>query len=273
MGQAPSQPGPPGTKFRVIGAGMCRTGTKTLNEALTILLNGPVHDAGVQSLGGSNHQIQQWLQIMKEAPHVKSFGQKKHVEYLLADVLEGYVATVDAPAAFLTDELLDVYPDAVVIVTTRDEESWWKSMQHVNGMMTSWYIPLLVMWVPKISVYRRWRELFGGVTVWRYGDEVINKSTLKKHEDHIRKVVPKGRLFFYEVKEGWEPLCKILNVPIPDRPFPHNNSKTDASKVYREVVTAGIVSWTFMICVVVIFMRLFWVNKAIEHNLPAASSS
>jgi hypothetical protein len=25
------------------------------------------------------------------------------------------------------------------------------------------------------------------------------------------------------VAEGWEPLCKFLNKPIPDEPFPHLN--------------------------------------------------
>jgi len=38
----------------------CRTGTKTLNQALTILLDGPVHDSGIQSLGGSWQEVLRW---------------------------------------------------------------------------------------------------------------------------------------------------------------------------------------------------------------------
>lgn len=236
----------------------CRTGTKSLNEALTILLNGPVHDAGIQSLGGSNHQVKRWLQIMRRAPDAKTLSQKKYLQFLLADILDGYVATVDVPAATLTPELMDLYPDAVVIASTRDEESWWKSMNHVNDMMSTWYLPLVVMWVPKASVYGRWRGLLGYLAVWRYDSHQIKKDTLKKHEDHLREVVPPEKLFWYNVKDGWEPLCKILDVPVPDRPFPHNNSKVDASKVYRDVIFLGVICWILALSFFFIVVPLIW---------------
>jgi hypothetical protein len=28
----------------------------------------------------------------------------------------------------------------------------------------------------------------------------------------------------YEVKQGWEPLCRFLRLPLPDEPFPHVNA-------------------------------------------------
>ncbi|KAB5546900.1 hypothetical protein GE09DRAFT_1223931 [Coniochaeta sp. 2T2.1] len=249
MGQSPSQP-LPGAKVRVIGAGMCRTGTKSLNEALSILLSGPVHDSGVQSLGGTLHQVNAWLEIMRHAPYARTLAQQKYVEYLLADLTEGYVATVDCPAVTLTPELMALYPDGVVIATTRDQDSWWRSMEFVNGMMSNWYIAFLIMWVPKVGVYGRWRELFRGMTLWRYGDEMIVRDTLRKHEEHLRAVVPREKLFWYKVEDGWEPLCKILGVPVPDREFPHNNSRKDAKGTYRELVLAGVVSWIVMLGVV-----------------------
>lgn len=234
----------------------CRTGTKTLNEALTILLDGPVHDAGVQSLGGSFHQVNQWMEVMKKAPFAKTFAEKKYVQYLLADILDGYVATVDCPAVTLTPELMELYPDAVVIATTRDTESWWKSMDYMNSMMSNWYIPFIILWVPKVGVYGRWRDLFRYMTLWRYGDEKIQKDTLRKHEEHLRSVVPEKKLFWYDVSQGWEPLCRILDVPIPDRPFPHNNSTKDAGKIYREIILAGIFSWIVVGGVTVLLLLL-----------------
>ncbi|KAK8065505.1 hypothetical protein PG997_012252 [Apiospora hydei] len=229
MGQSPSQPGPAGTKFRVIGAGMSRTGTKTLNEALSILLDGPVHDSGIQSLGGPMHHQRTW----------------KKLDYLLSSVLEGYVATMDCPAATLTPELMRVYPDALVVCTTRSQESWWRSMQYLNAMMGTWYLPLVVLWLRKSQIYGLWRVRFQQVMIWRYGDDKIMEGTKQKHEDHLRQV-----LFWYNVSEGWEPLCKILGVPVPDQPFPHNNNKSDARKVYREHIVAGLLSWVFMLAVI-----------------------
>ncbi len=33
-----------------------------------------------------------------------------------------------------------------------------------------------------------------------------------------------------QVKEGWEPLCKFLGVPVPDVPFPNVNDTADFNK-------------------------------------------
>jgi len=184
---------------------------------------------------------------MKLAPQATTFGEKKYLEYLLASVLDGYVATVDAPALCLTPELMQVYPDAIVIATTRDPESWWKSMNYMHTLLSTWYIPYLVMWIPKVGMYGRWREHFKKLARWRYGEQRINEGTLKRHEDHLRAVVPKDKLFWFHVSEGWEPLCQILGVPVPDVPFPHNNSREDAGNTFREAVAAGIICWAVVL--------------------------
>ncbi|KAI1347489.1 hypothetical protein F5Y01DRAFT_243027 [Xylaria sp. FL0043] len=263
MGQQPSLPGPPGTKFRVIGAGMSRTGTKTLNEALTILLKGPVHDSGIQSLGGPMDQISAWLRIMALAPKAQSFSDQKKLDWLLSSVLDGYVATMDCPAATLTPEIMRVYPDAIVIATTRDEESWWKSMSHLNSMMSTWYLPLIVLFLHKSQVYGVWMVRFSGIMQWRYKSEKIQEDTLRKHEQHLRDTVPPEKLYWYNVSEGWEPLCRILNVPVPDVPFPHNNNKMDASRVVRDHVVAGIISWIFVLSIlaVAIWFLKSWCSR------------
>lgn len=35
--------------------------------------------------------------------------------------------------------------------------------------------------------------------------------------------MPKERLLEFNAKEGWEPLCKFLDVPIPEGPYPRTN--------------------------------------------------
>ncbi len=76
-----------------------------------------------------------------------------------------------------------MFPDATVIATTRDPKSWWKSMQTMQGMTSNWYLPLVVMWVPKIGTYGIWREKFKYMAMWRYGEEMFTEDTLEKHED------------------------------------------------------------------------------------------
>lgn len=242
-------PGPPGTKFRVIGAGMSRTGTKTLNEALAILLNGPVHDSGIQSLGGTIRQIRLWLGLMETVPKAYTFSDQKKIDWIVSDLFEGYVATMDCPAALLTPEIMKVFPDAIVIVTTRDKDSWWRSMEYMNSFMGTYHLPLVVMWLWKAQAYGKWRRRFKELLIWRYGQDHIQQETLKIHEDYQRQVVPPEKLFFYNVKEGWDPLCKILNVPVPNVPFPHNNDKAAARRIYWQHMLWGTVSWMVAIAI------------------------
>ena len=41
--------------------------------------------------------------------------------------------------------------------------------------------------------------------------------------DEVKRTVPEDRLLIFSVKEGWEPLCKFLDMPVPDQPFPRTN--------------------------------------------------
>ena len=42
--------------------------------------------------------------------------------------------------------------------------------------------------------------------------------------------VPSEKLLVFEVKDGWEPLCKFLGVPVPGIPFPRSNDSDNFDK-------------------------------------------
>jgi hypothetical protein len=55
------------------------------------------------------------------------------------------------------------------------------------------------------------------------------------HNKAVREVIPKEQLLIFQVKEGWEPLCKFLEVPVPNEAFPHTNNREE----FWELVKAG----------------------------------
>lgn len=55
---------------------------------------------------------------------------------------------------------------------------------------------------------------------------------LLDHNEYLRRVTPPGNLHYFDVKDGWGPLCKILNMPVPDVPFPHVH---DAGTIRKEI--------------------------------------
>lgn len=48
-----------------------------------------------------------------------------------------------------------------------------------------------------------------------------------KHVAEVKAHVPPDKLLVFNVKEGWGPLCKFLNKPVPAEPFPHLNEGAD----------------------------------------------
>lgn len=36
----------------------------------------------------------------------------------------------------------------------------------------------------------------------------------------VEKAGAQDRFLVYEAKQGWEPLCKFMGLPMPDAPFP-----------------------------------------------------
>ena len=49
----------------------------------------------------------------------------------------------------------------------------------------------------------------------------------RSHNANVIKKVPKEKLLIWNLKDGWDPICKFLNVPVPDEPIPVVNKTTD----------------------------------------------
>jgi len=54
-------------------------------------------------------------------------------------------------------------------------------------------------------------------------NETAMKKAYNRHNTYFVKNAPKERTLFIDFEEGWEPLCKLLQLPVPDVPFPHKN--------------------------------------------------
>ena len=45
--------------------------------------------------------------------------------------------------------------------------------------------------------------------------------------EQVRREAPAGRLLDWQARDGWEPLCDALGVPVPDEPFPRVNTREE----------------------------------------------
>ena len=47
------------------------------------------------------------------------------------------------------------------------------------------------------------------------------------HVEAVKAAIPSDQLLVFEAKDGWEPLCNFLNVPVPDGPYPRTNDRAE----------------------------------------------
>jgi hypothetical protein len=219
--------------LQIIGAGFGRTGTRSLKSCLEILGLGSCYHMEDCFRRGD---CQRWI-------FVESAVRRRDTS-TLAEALKGifshdrghrsptpavYTSTVDFPASVYFKELMDVYPDAKVILTVRDTaELWFESArltiwsQRMRNTLwrLGWFDPRVwhayrmvhaVMW----NNPRLFDGQFDSVAPAVYGRWV----------DHVRASVPPEKLLVYNVKSGWGPLCHFLGVPVPDEPFPMVNDR------------------------------------------------
>src|SRR5271155_3282411 len=99
--------------LQVVGAGLGRTGTHSLKVAFEQLLGGPCYH--MVEVFGRPDQRDTWA----------AAARGEEVDW--AAFLAPYRATVDWPAAAFWRELSDAAPEAVIVLSVRDADAWWKS--------------------------------------------------------------------------------------------------------------------------------------------------
>ena len=148
------------------------------------------------------------------------------------DALLGNLSAVsaDPPAIAFAEELINVYPEAKVILVERDIESWYTSIN--AAVINPTWSPLLNFlgdfdpWLigPVRDCNFRWVRGW-----WKAGSkkemQEMARDRYREHYALVRRLVPKERLLECKLGDGWEPLCTFLGKPVPDMPFPKVNDQ------------------------------------------------
>ena len=62
-----------------------------------------------------------------------------------------------------------------------------------------------------------------------------SEKFFQKWNEEVETFVPPHQLLVFDVSQGWGPLCKFLELPVPDLPFPKENDITAFTKVYENL--------------------------------------
>jgi hypothetical protein len=198
--------------LKVIGAGFGRTGTASLKTALEMLGFGPCYHM---------------MEVFQHPEHVPLW--QSVVDGNLADldpILAGYNSTCDWPTCSYYEAQMQANPDAKIILTVRDPETWYESAQAT-------IFPATTSTQPQTDPVRAGQSRFANQLIWhghfsgRFGDKAHAIGVFNQHVETVKRRVPADKLLVFDVKEGWEPLCAFLDVPVPDAPFPRTNDRAE----------------------------------------------
>lgn len=215
--------------MKVIGAGLPRTGTLSQKVALEMLGFGPCY-----------HMVNVLTNLPLSQPWEEALDGDADWDAIFGE----HEATVDWPGSFFYRELADAYPEAKVVLSVRDPEAWEKSMRTtiwdtIYGQSAAAHISKARELVdPDWEHYirlmgRMWaaQGIFSGPEI-RPGQLA---EAITRYQEQVQRNIPSDRLLVWGVGDGWEPLCRFLEVDVPDKPFPRLND----SKMYVDRIIDG----------------------------------
>jgi len=197
--------------LKIIGSGFGRTGTMSTKMALEQLGLGPCHH--MVEVMGNPAQPAHWAALAK--------GQE--VDW--AQVFEGYVSQVDFPGAAVWHELSIAFPDAKVIHTERPDDDWWASYSGTIGKFFA-HRESLPLPPPIADIFETMDKLlvkgvFGGL------DRESSIAAYRRNNEKVRATIPAENLLIFTPADGWDPLCRFLDVPVPLSDFPRSNARDE----------------------------------------------
>lgn len=232
--------------MKVIGSGFGRTGTLSMQAALQQLGFGPCYHM-VEAARRPSH-VRAWVRVAR--------GGTVDWQTMFAQ----FESSVDFPASLFYLEMLAAFPNAKVVHTVRDPESWYHST-HETIYQSQFLFP---HWLRRLSRHvdgvvemtqgLLWNGLFEG----RFEDKEHALKIFVAHTQRVCAQVPADRLLIFDVRQGWQPLCAFLNVPIPNTPFPNLNDRQQM----RRALTAlrwlmRLLPWTglALLCGLIVLVR------------------
>ncbi|KAJ6781198.1 hypothetical protein PWT90_07837 [Aphanocladium album] len=249
---------------KILSLGLPRTGSASIASALRILGFETCH--GLDLLDSKVA----W-DVMERAadasyPTLPTYTGVPFTREQWDELFGPYEVVTDLGSTF-GPQLIQVYPDAKVILVIREFKSWFRSFD--EGV-------LQVFWYPAVKLLIKYVEPMFGRGMGRAGHKVFlgffaandvdgirrnAKHVYDNHHETIMQMVPPSQLLRYKLESGWGPLCQFLDLPIPDVEFPHTNEREMMRKRLFDmfggilVRAAGGAFFLLVVCVIGLSLR------------------
>lgn len=148
-----------------------------------------------------------------------------------SEVFAGFRATVDWPGAYFWQELATAFPNAKVLLSVRPAEQWYASFSQTVKRLIEYRASVPeASFLPVLEFAQRMiaEQDFNNCM----SDESAMIALFRARTRLVEETIPPERLLKFDVSEGWTPLCRFLDVPIPDDEFPRVNDQDGFWQVF-----------------------------------------
>jgi hypothetical protein len=182
--------------LKYLGVGLSRTGTKSLCKAMTKL----------------KFRSRHWEPELLE--HVV-LGTLNHPNFRKYDDFD---FVCDIPHAYFFREIEQAYPGLKFILTERDEDKWYESMdKHFRKDAARDALAKAI----HLMVYGR--DDFDNLRPFLY------KKRFRDWNDTVKRVIPAEKLLVMDIccgKDGYAALCPFVGTAVLNEDFPHENKSS-----------------------------------------------
>lgn len=230
-----------GPCLQVLGAGLPRCATSSLQEALEMPALGYAPCMHMAHIAPHTARLRIIIAAMQEPDRAKR-------QKLLHRIWDGYRSTTDFPGFWFIDDLMDMYPDAAIVLNRRPGggAAWWRSFDESLMFFASPVYRLVCLPFATDRLHHRIHRIIAAGLRERFGVDRFGPEFYDVYQRYVaREAEKRGRpVLAWQPRDGWAPLCQFLGRPVPAGvDFPHVNDTATMLFLKRVLVARGLLAW------------------------------
>lgn len=237
---------------QVLALGLPRCATSSLQAALESLGYAPcMHMAHVQPSAERQRLVTEALQASDDVEKRRK---------ILSTLVSGFAATADFPSIVFADDLMDMFPDAPLILNLRPggAAAWHRSFRGGLRFFDSYAFRAATFLVPSDRAMVRMMRATDAWYTRRWGLTFRDEAIYDRHNEWVRAEAKKrGRAVLeFTAEDGWGSLCRFLGKEVPSVPYPRMNDQKTMMVVRSFIVMRGLAHWVGLFVLLWVLARV-----------------
>lgn len=202
-----------------------------------------MHMAEVAPYAGRGRLVVQALRLLARPDHATVKAERQAI---LHKIFDGWGATSDFPGMVFYEDLMDMYPDAKIILNKRkNSQVWAQSIRRTLAYFnTTRYSVITKLWTADRLLVQMVHTTHLIAKIHLGIESYFEEQAYDAHNAAVRKAAnSRGReVLEWTPDMGYAPLCELFEVSAPDGEFPRSNDEKEVRLIQNVMLARGLLS-------------------------------